>query len=251
MTQQGDTNLSQLLEEVILAAAQDVRCAIPGVITAVDMTAGLVSVQPGVSMTGKSDPVIPDVPLLQMVMGKVRFTLPVATGDQVLLVFGDRNLDRWISSGGGTARGTDDPRAHDLSDALAIPLSITPPTRTDGPSLAMDNELTPLGAVEVRLQPGDLTETPADGVSPGSAKIAIGNSAVNGTAEQEGGPSKAVTGSVEIVDLLVQLCDILLINPNLANTARVGGTTPIVLTEVNANKVYEVRDKLKMIQGSL
>ncbi len=251
MTQQGTPNLSQLLEEVIIAAAQDIRCAIPGVVTEVDMTSNRVSVQPGVSMTGKSDPVIPDVPLLQTVMGKVRFTMPVASGDHVLVVFGDRNLDSWISGGGGTARGTDDPRTHDLSDALAIPLSITPPTRTDGPSLAMDNEVTPPGAVEVRLQPGDLTEAPADGVSPGSAKIAIGNSAVSGTAEQEGGPSKAVSGPVELVDLMVQLCDILLINPNLANTARTGGTTPIVLTEVNANKVYEVRDKLKMIQGSL
>ena len=246
MTQQGDPNLSQLLEEVILAAAQDVRCAIPGVITAVDMTTGRVSVQPGVSMTGKSDPVIPDVPLLQMVMGKVRFSLPVATGDQVLLVFGDRNLDRWISSGGGTARGTDDPRAHDLSDALAIPLSITPPTRTDGPSLAMDNEITPLGAVEVRLQPGDLTETPGDGVSPGSAKIAIGNSACNGSVEKPStGGTTPYSGPVEVLDLLIQLADML-----TSGGALVIAASGIV-TDPNRDIAAAIRDKLKMIQGSL
>lgn len=244
----GEPNLSQVLEAVIEAAGEQIRSCIPGVITAVNMNTGRVSVQPGSS----NDPVIPDVPLMYFTTGDVRFTFPVKVGGQVLLVFGDRNLDGWIAGAGAKAVATDDPRTHDLSDALAIPLSLAPPARSADISLAMDNETGgPVGAIEIRMQPGDLTETPGDGVSPGSAKIAIGNSAVLGTAEQEGGPSKNVNGPAELVDLVVQLCDLLLKNVNLANTARTGGSTPIILTEISANVVYEIRDKLKMIKGTL
>lgn len=249
----GSPNLSQLLEEVVLATAEDIRCAIPGVITSVDMDTGTCSVQPGVSGSDGDDPVLPDVPILWPRAAGFRFTWELSAGDQVLLVFGDRNLDGWIADDGDSAKTTSDPRRHDLSDALAIPLGLGAPDRETGVSLALDNATGgPAGAVEIRLQPGDMTEAPADGVSPGTAKIAIGG-VVNGTAEQYGGdPSTPITGSAELLDMLVTWLDVVVDDaPAPFNDSRVGGASPIMMTKATANATAVLRDSLKMLRGSL
>lgn len=51
--------------------------------------------------------------------GGLRLTFPLAQGDQVLLVFGDRSRDSWQSTG-NEALNTD-ARRHSLADAYAIP----------------------------------------------------------------------------------------------------------------------------------
>lgn len=60
-----------------------------------------------------------DVPIQFPGMGQFRITMPVNSGDIVLLIFASCSLDRWLSSGGVTDPGDD--RHHDLSDAIAIP----------------------------------------------------------------------------------------------------------------------------------
>jgi len=64
-------------------------------------------------------PVIAGVPLVWPRAGGAAMTMPVAKGDGVLLVFADRSIDRWLADGGQVT--PDDPRTHDLSDAVAIP----------------------------------------------------------------------------------------------------------------------------------
>jgi hypothetical protein len=62
---------------------------------------------------------IKHVPVLMPSVGGVRFTLPVAAGDTVLILFAQRSLDRWLSDGGVVDAG--DIRMHSMSDAIAIP----------------------------------------------------------------------------------------------------------------------------------
>src|SRR5699024_8745233 len=46
-------------------------------------------------------------------------TMPLQSGDGVLLIFADRSLDEWKRSGGPVAPA--DRRQHELTDAIAVP----------------------------------------------------------------------------------------------------------------------------------
>jgi len=246
----GDPNMSQVLEEVIKAAGEEVRAIMPGLVTSADMSTGRVTAQPGVG----ADPLIPDVPLLFQGTAKTGLTFPVASSDQVLLLFGDKDLDGWIAGEAEKKVTTTDPRTHDLSDAMAMVVSMKAPARADAVDLYFENaEGGPAGRTEVVLQAGDATETPGEGVSPGTAKIAIGGY-VNGTVEQYCGDApKAVNGSVELLDLLITWFDGI-VDKSTARFDSVqcgAGATPVVMTKAMANITGEVRDKLKMLRGSL
>lgn len=64
-------------------------------------------------------PVITNVPVVFPRSGGASLTFPVRKGDGVLLVFSERSLDVWLSKGGDV--DPQDPRTHDLTDAIAIP----------------------------------------------------------------------------------------------------------------------------------
>jgi hypothetical protein len=247
MSINGEPNMSEVLEAVITAAGQEIHAIMPGLVTSADMSTGRVSAQPGVG----SDPVIPDVPLLFHGTAKTGLTFPVASDDQVLLLHGDRNLDGWIAGDGEKAQTTTDPRTHDLSDAMAMPVGIKPPEREDDVNLYFENATGgPAGSTEIVLQPGDLTETPGDGVSPGSAKIAIGGQVSGSYEDISGAGSTPYTGPVELLDLISDLADLLLDTPLCADT-RTGVGTSKVLVNASADKAAAIRDKILMIKGTL
>ena len=116
------------LAEVILAALDawraDLHVSIPARVERYDETKLLCDVKPLVrdplpDGTTASVPVICNVPVAFQGGGGFRVTFPVKAGDTVLLVFGERSLDRWLNDGGEV--DPVDPRRHDLSDAVAIP----------------------------------------------------------------------------------------------------------------------------------
>lgn len=135
--QPSSPNWTQLLEEVIAAAGQEIRSAMPGVITGVAADRSTASVQPAVRRAGADgdDPVIPDVPVLWPRSSKGRITWPLEAGDGCLLIFADRSLEEWESADGEKAVEATDPRTHDITDALCIPLGLgrgsTSPTDID------------------------------------------------------------------------------------------------------------------------
>lgn len=248
----GAPNLSQLIEEAMLAVGEDIRVSIPGVVASVSK--GRASITPAVSRKGaaEADPTISGVPLCWPACGSGRLSLPVSATDDALLVFCDRNIEGWDGAGGGKVAEAADNRTHDLTDAMALPISLSDPVsgRADDVSLSRDSETT--GRAELRLGKGDLTETPGVGVSPGAAKVALGVSRVSGTVETIQPAGAALySGPAEVIDLLIDLCDALVNATPLANTTRVGGSYPVVLFGTAANTVAAVRDKLKMIKGSL
>ncbi len=128
-----DTALNVLLEDFMLTK----RTALPGIIKKVTLKNNAlvsVDVQPviqqfvasedGQSNTTQSLPIIPGVPVVFPYAQKLglSLTLPIAIGDDCLLVFADRSIDLWQENGGIQAPiESTTPRTHDLTDAICIP----------------------------------------------------------------------------------------------------------------------------------
>lgn len=244
----GQPNLSQLLEAVVEAVGEEVRVAIPGVIGGVSSDLSKASVQPAVRRNDSdADPVLPDVPLLFPSFGRVKITWPVESGDPCLLVFGDRSLEEWESAGGDKEVEPADPRTHDLSDAVAIPIGPGGASsgRSSDISLAMTNP-TLVGAIELRLQ--------SDG------KVALGNSLATGTYRSwtngSQNPPTPFADPVELLDLLTQWFEEWTKDkPGLPQGVVNDGAVPPTLkyypAEPQRNLAAEIVDKLNVIKGSL
>lgn len=102
--------------------------ALPGIVSAVDLGKQTVSVQPAIkgevfAPDGTAEqvnlPLLVDVPIVFPRAGGFAITLPVAAGDECLVVFSSRCIDAWWQSGGVQAQA--EWRMGDLSDGFAIP----------------------------------------------------------------------------------------------------------------------------------
>lgn len=109
------------------AFSNSIRCAAPGIVTAVNLTAQTCTVKLALQArysdeTGTETwtdlPLLQDVPIVWPRAGGYALTFPVKAGDECLVVFGDQCIDAWWQSG-GTQKPMDD-RRHDLSDGFAV-----------------------------------------------------------------------------------------------------------------------------------
>jgi len=103
---------------------RSINICLPGRILSYDAGSQKASIQPVLGRKlrdGREEkmPVLNDVPVVWPRSGGAHITLPVSNGDGCLIIFCDRSLDEWKSEGGDEVF-PDDPRAHDLSDAVAI-----------------------------------------------------------------------------------------------------------------------------------
>jgi len=122
--------LGEVLEGVRAATSADVRVAcIARVVRWDSSTPREVDVQPvhlraytdeaGDRATDKQ-PVIPSVPLVYPGGGGFVVTWPMTVGDEVLLVFSDDSLDKYLQVGGQSDIDPADDRRHSLTDAVAF-----------------------------------------------------------------------------------------------------------------------------------
>lgn len=114
------------------------RVAFPAQITAVNVDSGdgalksidvLPMIRETLSQENTDELIYRDLPILANVpvvfphstISGFSFTVPVQVGDHVLIVIADRSIDEWQESGviGRPVESTT-PRAHDLTDAIAI-----------------------------------------------------------------------------------------------------------------------------------
>jgi len=111
----------------IEAAQARLWTALPGLVQSVDLAKQTVSVQPAIrgaithadgSVRFVAMPMLVDVPIMWPRAGGFALTLPVAVGDDVLVVFASRCIDAWWQNGGQGA--PIESRMHDLSDGFAI-----------------------------------------------------------------------------------------------------------------------------------
>lgn len=126
---------SQLLNdaEIALRLALDGRqssmwTALPGIITAVDLSTMTCTIQPAIQGTVENEdgsiqsvdlPVLIHVPICFPSAGGFIITLPMAVNDEVLVLWACRCIDAWWQSGG--IQRPMEARMHDMSDGFALP----------------------------------------------------------------------------------------------------------------------------------
>lgn len=102
--------------------------ACPGIVTAVDFTNMVLSIQPAIkgviedengAKTYVALPLLINVPIVYPSAGGFTITFPIAVDDEVLVIFASRCIDSWWQSSG--IQKPMEARMHDLSDGFAIP----------------------------------------------------------------------------------------------------------------------------------
>lgn len=123
------TTLTDAVRYAVLQQLSDIHTALPAQIVKYDYQKQKAQVQPLLSKryTGnlidentniQQLPLINNVPVIFPRAGGASLNFPVDEGDTCLLVFMERSIDTWKSTGGIVA--PTDPRKFDLSDAVAI-----------------------------------------------------------------------------------------------------------------------------------
>jgi hypothetical protein len=111
------------IQRLIDAKAIAMNTALPGEVVSYDASTGKAEVRALVRQTYEdgvtlTPPVISNVPIIMPRTRGASLTLPVASGDPVLIVFAQWSIDRWASEGRLVNAG--DARTHSMSDAVAF-----------------------------------------------------------------------------------------------------------------------------------
>lgn len=125
-------SLAEVFTQAIEHRLAGLHVCLPGTIETYDATTQTASVRPAIKNVihandGEKEfdyPVIPNVPVAHPRAGKWFVHFPLTPGDSIVLVFGERSLDKWRALGG--TQNPLDLRKHDLSDAIAIPGNLYP-----------------------------------------------------------------------------------------------------------------------------
>ena len=128
-------------------------------------------------------PLLIDCPCVVLGGGKGRVTFPITAGDSCVVLFNDRDIDNWFSSGQKMPPRTD--RKHSFSDAIAIVgLHNSQNKITD--YLTTGTELK-YGNSTIKLEDGKVT------VTNGTATVVLNNNSVSVTAA-----NISLTGNVAV-----------------------------------------------------
>lgn len=123
-------NLAEVFSTILEKRLADLHVAMPAVVTKFDKVKQTITAKPLLKNTvvyddGEEDaetlPEFPEVPVVYPRGGGYFLAFPLEKGDNVLLVFNERSIDKYWYSSGKTEIDPVDLRKHDLSDAVAIP----------------------------------------------------------------------------------------------------------------------------------
>lgn len=126
MQKNREPNLTEVLQDQDLATSARIRVAMPAKVLSFDgkhTVTAQIMIKQNVSGEQVSYPPIPDVPVSFLRAGGFVVTVPVKVGDEGTLLFYDRCIDGWYSSGNESE--IMDFRLHDLSDASFLPGGIS------------------------------------------------------------------------------------------------------------------------------
>lgn len=118
--------LAETMRQSIENLLVDIHTALPARVESFDGQKSMVSVQPLLKRKFRTEtdainlPIISNVPVIFPRTANAFIKMPIAKGDQGLIVFSERSLDKWLDSGGESI-SPDDPRKFDLSDAVFLP----------------------------------------------------------------------------------------------------------------------------------
>lgn len=160
---------AKVIQQAIDAKLLDVHTAIPGIILEYDYDKNLATVKPMIKRQyilnneEVSLPNIVNVPVGHLRLGKAHVRLPVKPGDEGLILFTERSLDRWLET--GEERVPDDIRKFSLSDAVfRLGLTSKPNqmnSDSDQDAIEIKNgsmvvEVLPSGKIKIRNKTGEL-----------------------------------------------------------------------------------------------
>lgn len=121
-------DLPAILEEHKRDVQKSINCVQVGIIQAFDATKQKATVRLALkqitSIDGKGNKTFTEYPLLidcpvMVLFGGVDFmSMPIASGDNCIVLFNDREFDNWFTNGGVQAPTT--ARTHDISDGIAL-----------------------------------------------------------------------------------------------------------------------------------
>ena len=102
---------------------RDIRCCVPGSITSVDMTTGLVDVEVSLLQYDQKGvafpyPILEGCHAITLQGGGIGVQMPIEAGDECLVFFADRCIDSWFQT--GSPQPLPNPRMHDLSDGFVL-----------------------------------------------------------------------------------------------------------------------------------
>jgi len=120
--------LTECVREMIKSYILDVHTALPARVEKYDYETQKADVKPLLKKKYRNSdvateiPVIPSVPVQwpSAAGGAAYIHLPIAKGDLGIVLMCERSIDTWLS-GDGQITATNNPRHHDLSDAVFIP----------------------------------------------------------------------------------------------------------------------------------
>lgn len=173
--------------------------ALPGIVSAVDLSAQTVSVQPAIqgsisapdgSVQSVNLPMLVDVPICWPRAGGFALTFPVKSGDEVLVVFASRCIDSWWQSGGIGAPA--EVRMHDLSDGFAILAPTSQPKKLSGVSSSNVQLRDESGSTYIEITPDGKARVVA------ATQIDVESPVINITGDLN------VTGEVNLIGPLTQ-----------------------------------------------
>ena len=119
----GDPKLEDVLDVYARWLKIGINCVKIGTIQSIDYTKMTASIQIVFQQalsdgTYQTIPALTDCPVFTPQGGGFSLQFPIAKGDAAIVLFADRNIDNWFSSGGVQVPA--DGRLHSLSDAIAI-----------------------------------------------------------------------------------------------------------------------------------
>ena len=125
-----DPTLPDLLREAIRSSIALLHTSIPGEVLSYDRAKQTAQVklvvrgkrrdlQTGTLSTYSFTPLV-NVPVVWPGGGDASLTFDLSKGDRVVVIFAERDISRWLSTGTAPSDPADT-RRHDLSDAIAIP----------------------------------------------------------------------------------------------------------------------------------
>ena len=195
--------LKDMIQCLIQTAKENINTVLPCRVESYDANAGTVSVTPLINapkyqLNGeyRFDPrsVLEDVPVLDLAGSGYRITLPIAVGDNGLLLFSQNSIDSWFNSN-GDQQVDPVPRLHDKSDGLFLPISKPPsarPAPADTENLVLEKEggsnilLKKDGGVDITFDNGTTISVGASKdsnatltVGDGAASAAIGEQVIS------------------------------------------------------------------------
>lgn len=121
-------NFEESVRAMVNGFLSEVWTALPGIVQSFDATKMTVVVQPTIqAYVRNSDGTqswtqiknFVDVPVVFPCAGGFALTLPIAAGDEVLVIFASRCIDQWWQSGDSSIQAV--LRMHDIGDGFAIP----------------------------------------------------------------------------------------------------------------------------------